>query len=144
MKIEWTSESHIKALLQAAGWPSALLWHKQRGHVPLLFAEGTPPHNFQWAGLSCPLQITFGPVFWLLAFSFSGTAPNPQAPVRISEDIKKMTYWTCKLWYFDQSDYEIHHKQCTYQSVLEGDSEPHIAPSVHCMAALWDLINLIN
>lgn len=63
MRIEWTRESHIKALLQAAGWPSALLWHKQRGHVPLLSAEGTPPHIFTEQGSLAPCRWSLVPFF---------------------------------------------------------------------------------
>lgn len=53
---EWVSRQSI-----TAGWPSALLWHKQKVHM----AAGTHSHacthahthgRLHWAGLSCPLS----------------------------------------------------------------------------------------
>lgn len=87
MRIEWTSKSHIKALLQAAGWPSALLWHKQRGHVLLLSAEGTPPHIFPEQATLAPYRGSF---VQFLAFGFSGTAPYSQTPS------------TAMMWHYSQ------------------------------------------
>ena len=78
MRIQWTSESHIKALLQAAGWPSAPLWHKQRGHVPPLSAEGTPPHNFTEQGSLAPYRWS---VVLVSGICLSGTTPYSQPPV---------------------------------------------------------------
>lgn len=64
---------HIMALLQAVGWPSALLRHKQWGHVPPpLTAEGTPPHTTLsqngTLSLSGRPQIILGADFWHLPF----------------------------------------------------------------------------
>lgn len=50
---EWVSHQGI-----TAGWPSGLLWHKQKGHVPLLSAEGTPPHIFTERASLAPYRLS--------------------------------------------------------------------------------------
>lgn len=106
MRTQWTSESHIKALLQAAGWPSALLWHKQRGHVPLLSAEGTPPHIFTKQSLLPPTDDLWS---CFLAFAFSGTTPYSQPPVtaRMWNNLDNLLDTTGKWWYFNERKYAM-------------------------------------
>lgn len=55
---EWVSHQGI-----TAGWPSALLWHKQKGLVSLLSAEGTPPHIFTE-------RASLAPYRWYLVLFF--------------------------------------------------------------------------
>lgn len=84
---KWVSHQGI-----TAGWPSALLWHKQRGHVPLLSAEGTPPHIITEQGSLAPYRW-----FLVLFFGICLFRDNPLFPATCySEDeiITLTTYWT--------------------------------------------------
>lgn len=78
MRIEWSSETHMKALLQAAGWPSALPWHKQRGHVPLLSAEGTPPHFSTEQGSLAPYRWSLVLVYGICLIRDSPSSQTPK------------------------------------------------------------------
>lgn len=89
IRIEWTSESRIKALLQAAGWPSALLWHKHRGHVLLLSAGGTPPHILRE-------KSTLAPYSWsvVLVFQLLPSQGQPLIPSQLLQPACQVTFAT--------------------------------------------------
>lgn len=82
---EWVSHQGI-----TAGWPSGLLWHKQKGHVPLLSAEGTPHTSSQSGPLLPPTDDLWS---CFLELTFSGTTFFSH----LSQwrcDITLTTYWT--------------------------------------------------